>query len=86
MQEAPPANATGGVPEPLQVFIDSESVVAITIALGLGLLIGLPRERTADRLGGIRTYPLIAFFGVLAGQDGKVPNINRPPFTEPTGC
>ncbi|WP_323844562.1 MgtC/SapB family protein [Microbulbifer magnicolonia] len=48
------------------MFIDSESVVAFAIALGLGLLIGLQRERTADRLGGIRTYPLIAIFGVLS--------------------
>ncbi|SHE71146.1 Uncharacterized membrane protein, DUF4010 family [Microbulbifer donghaiensis] len=68
MQDAPSASAAGGIPDPLQVFIDPESVVALTIALGLGLLIGLQRERTADRLGGIRTYPLIAIFGALTAR------------------
>lgn len=68
MQDAPSASAAGGIPDPLKVFVDPESVVALVIALGLGLLIGLQRERTSDRLGGIRTYPLIAMFGALTAR------------------
>jgi uncharacterized membrane protein (DUF4010 family) len=35
------------------------------ISLGLGLLVGLQRERVASRIGGIRTFPLITLFGSL---------------------
>lgn len=49
-------------------LLDTESIVAFAIALGLGLLIGLQRERTTDRLGGIRTFPLIALFGALTAH------------------
>ncbi|WP_299592511.1 MgtC/SapB family protein [uncultured Microbulbifer sp.] len=49
-------------------LLDAESIAAFAIALGLGLLIGLQRERTTDRLGGIRTFPLIALFGALTAQ------------------
>lgn len=49
-------------------FLDAESISAFAIALGLGLLIGLQRERTTDRLGGIRTFPMIALFGALTAQ------------------
>jgi uncharacterized membrane protein (DUF4010 family) len=48
--------------------------VTLGISLGLGLLIGLQRERAEARLGGIRTFPLISLFGtlcaLLAGQHG----------------
>jgi uncharacterized membrane protein (DUF4010 family) len=37
------------------------------IALGLGLLVGLQRESTASKLGGVRTFPLITFLGALCG-------------------
>ncbi|PCO06689.1 hypothetical protein AWR36_002780 [Microbulbifer flavimaris] len=53
---------------PLQDFADPETLIAFGIALGLGLLIGLQRERSTDRLGGIRTFPLIALFGALTGR------------------
>lgn len=39
--------------------------IALAISLGLGLLIGLQRERTGSRIGGIRTFPLISLFGSL---------------------
>ncbi|MEN8376640.1 MAG: MgtC/SapB family protein [Gemmatimonadota bacterium] len=39
----------------------------LAIALGLGLLIGLQRERTSSEMAGIRTFPLIALFGFLSG-------------------
>jgi uncharacterized membrane protein (DUF4010 family) len=37
------------------------------VALGLGLLVGLQRERDAPRLAGIRTFPLITLLGAVAG-------------------
>src|SRR5574341_317456 len=37
------------------------------LALGLGLLIGLQRERTESRLGGIPTFPLICLLGTFTG-------------------
>ena len=40
------------------------------ISLGLGLLVGLQRERTEPRLGGIRTFPLVTLFGTMSGQLG----------------
>lgn len=38
---------------------------SLGLALGLGLLVGLQREWTHDRVGGIRTFPLVALFGGL---------------------
>ncbi|MBX3357745.1 MAG: MgtC/SapB family protein [Phycisphaeraceae bacterium] len=40
----------------------------LLISLGLGLLIGMQRERTKPRLGGIRTFALIAIFGSLCAM------------------
>jgi uncharacterized membrane protein (DUF4010 family) len=40
------------------------------IALGLGMLVGLQRERAASRIAGIRTFPMITVLGVLAGTAG----------------
>ncbi|WP_105104199.1 MgtC/SapB family protein [Microbulbifer pacificus] len=57
-------------------ILDSESILAFAIALGLGLLIGLQRERTSDRLGGIRTFPLIALFGALTAHLSRAPEIS----------
>lgn len=37
------------------------------IALGLGLLVGLQRERLGTRIAGIRTFSLITLFGALTG-------------------
>jgi uncharacterized membrane protein (DUF4010 family) len=39
----------------------------LAISLGLGLLVGLQRERTENRLGGIRTFPLYSLLGTFAG-------------------
>ena len=44
-----------------------EAFVTLGISLGLGLLIGLQRERAEAHLGGIRTFPLISLFGTLCG-------------------
>ena len=45
-----------------------DSIVTLGISLGLGLLIGLQRERTESRLGGIRTFPLVSMFGTFCGM------------------
>lgn len=37
------------------------------IALGLGLLVGMQRERVSGRVAGVRTFPLIALFGAVSG-------------------
>ena len=38
------------------------------IALGLGLLVGLQRERAASRLAGMRTFPLVTLLGALCSM------------------
>jgi uncharacterized membrane protein (DUF4010 family) len=48
-----------------------EPFITLGISLGLGLLIGLQRERTEDRFGGIRTFPLISLFGTVCGMLGE---------------
>ena len=45
-----------------------EPFITLGISLGLGLLIGLQRERTEARFGGIRTFPLISLFGTFCGM------------------
>lgn len=54
-----------------------DAFVTLGISLGLGLLIGLQRERTEGRFGGIRTFPLISlldtFCGMLAQSYGGWP-------------
>jgi len=37
----------------------------IVVSLGLGLLVGLERERTESSIAGIRTFPLISVFGTI---------------------
>jgi uncharacterized membrane protein (DUF4010 family) len=37
------------------------------LALGLGLLVGLQRERVSARLAGLRTFPLVTLLGLLTG-------------------
>jgi len=43
----------------------------LAIAFGLGLLLGLQRERAESSIGGIRTFPLIALFGTVCALLGK---------------
>jgi uncharacterized membrane protein (DUF4010 family) len=52
--------------------VSSNLFVQMGIAVALGLLLGLQRERQGTRLAGIRTFPLIALFGVLCGTLGLV--------------
>ena len=52
----------GGIPEHLDAFITS---------LGIGLLIGLERERRAEPKAGLRTFALVALLGSLAAMIGE---------------
>src|SRR5262245_23634604 len=45
----------------------TEVFLQLGIALGLGVLVGLQRERVESRLAGIRTFPLITIFGTICG-------------------
>lgn len=46
--------------------------LSLLIALGLGLLVGLQRERTKARLAGVRTFALITLFGTLCAILGDI--------------
>jgi uncharacterized membrane protein (DUF4010 family) len=39
----------------------------LAVALGLGFLVGLQREKAASQLAGIRTFPLISLMGAMTG-------------------
>ncbi len=43
----------------------SEAFQSLGVALGLGLLVGLQRERAESHVAGVRTFPLITIFGTL---------------------
>ncbi len=43
-------------------------LLRLAVALGLGLLVGLQRERAEDALAGVRTFPLITLLGGLAAE------------------
>ena len=44
-----------------------DTLTKLGIALALGLLVGLQRQRTESRIAGVRTFPLITLFGAVAG-------------------
>lgn len=44
-----------------------EDITTLAIALGLGLLVGMQREKTNNTLAGVRTFSLLAILGVFAG-------------------
>jgi uncharacterized membrane protein (DUF4010 family) len=44
-----------------------ELLKSLGTALALGLLVGLQREWTRDRIAGIRTFALVSLFGALSG-------------------
>jgi len=43
----------------------------LCVSLGLGLLLGLERERQEPSIGGIRTFPLISLFGTVCALVGQ---------------
>jgi uncharacterized membrane protein (DUF4010 family) len=46
--------------------------IQLAVALGLGLLVGLQRERVSPSIAGIRTFALITLLGAVAAQLSKV--------------
>lgn len=53
-------------------------LITLGIAFGMGLLVGLQREKTDHEMAGVRTFTLIAILGVIAGfltRDFKNPFI-----------
>ena len=46
----------------------------LAIAVGLGLLVGLQRERSTSVIAGIRTFPLIVVLGLLCGWLARSPD------------
>ena len=44
----------------------TQTFLCLGVALGLGMLVGLQRERSASMLAGFRTFPLITILGTLA--------------------
>lgn len=48
-----------------------EQFERLGIALGLGLIVGLQRERTRSSLGGFRTFPMVTLLGAVAGLAGE---------------
>jgi uncharacterized membrane protein (DUF4010 family) len=47
--------------------MDSTLLLNLGITVGLGLLVGLQRERAADEVAGIRTFTIIALLGFVCG-------------------
>jgi len=47
---------------------DLQLVLRLTIAVLVGALVGLQREQAQSRLGGVRTFPLVALLGAFAGS------------------
>lgn len=43
----------------------------LSVSLGLGMLLGLQRERTERSIGGIRTFPFISLFGTVCAMIGE---------------
>jgi uncharacterized membrane protein (DUF4010 family) len=50
--------------------MDLAALQQLAVSLGLGLLLGLERERHESVIAGIRTFPLIAVFGTVCAQLG----------------
>jgi uncharacterized membrane protein YhiD involved in acid resistance len=47
--------------------MEYSDLTALGIAFGLGLLVGLQRQRTDNKMAGVRTFTLIAILGVISG-------------------
>jgi uncharacterized membrane protein (DUF4010 family) len=59
----------GTPPYNVEMNMDVEStLLRLGLALALGLLVGLQRERAASRVAGVRTFALITLFGAVAGS------------------
>ncbi len=52
--------------------MDVVTLQQLAVSLGIGLLLGLQRQRTESSIGGIRTFPLVAVFGTVCAQIGQI--------------
>ena len=50
---------------------DTDLLYRLALVVGLGMLVGMQRERVDDPLAGFRTFPLIALAGALAALLGQ---------------
>ncbi|HLT34598.1 MAG TPA: MgtC/SapB family protein [Aquaticitalea sp.] len=49
------------------VVMNYDDLTTLGIAFGLGLLVGLQRQKTDNEMAGVRTFTLISILGVIAG-------------------
>ncbi len=56
---------------PLAIPLDAGQIEAFLIATGIGLLIGLERERVPSARAGLRTFALVGMFGALTAMLGQ---------------
>ncbi len=52
--------------------MDATLFMQLGISFGLGLLLGLERERAESSIAGIRTFPFVSLFGTVCAQLGQV--------------
>ena len=52
--------------------MDPLALQQLSVSLGLGMLLGLQRERTEKSIGGIRTFPFISLFGTVCAMIGEM--------------
>ncbi|MGE4197679.1 MAG: MgtC/SapB family protein [Phycisphaerales bacterium] len=62
---------------------DGAAFTSLGISLALGLLVGLQRQRSEDRLGGIRTFGLATLLGAVAGLLASTTSEHGTPALEP---
>ena len=55
-----------------QIAIETDQIEALLIALGIGLLLGLERERRPAPRAGLRTFALVGLMGALNGLLGQL--------------
>lgn len=50
--------------------MDALTIQQLSVSLGIGMLLGLQRERTERSIGGIRTFPFISLMGTVCAMIG----------------
>src|SRR5699024_2570444 len=50
----------------LTIAMDYHDLIALAIAFGLGLLVGLQRQKSDHEMAGVRTFTLISIMGVIS--------------------
>jgi uncharacterized membrane protein YhiD involved in acid resistance len=48
--------------------VNLEVFQQLAVSFGIGLLLGLERERRGATIAGIRTFPIISLFGTVCAQ------------------